>query len=239
MQMMQWCKAIICVSWFQWRLLCTYLYELSYRNSENASIICNKSGVFKPLSKFGDFSDTLGHLCHDCYSKDWRDNTKKCNQCDTYQPVNLFKDFSNGFFGNSCISCRKGNQREHNQESYDKHQDAIKQQKKEYYTQHKDEINRMQKEKWARQNPKLERINVDTLASTDMKELVHEQLTSKKLNEIAKLFNITLWPNINRSQIIDLLVKLCILSKLALPQAKPRPSGMKLSTKPAVLVECS
>ena len=45
---------------------------------------------------------------------------------------------------------------------------------------------------------------------------------------------ITLWLGISKAQMINLLVNLDVLSKLALPQAKPRPPGMKLSTESVV-----
>ena len=79
-------------------------------------------------------------------------------------------------------------------------------------------------------NPKPEKIDINMLNSIDVKDLVHEQLTYKLLKAIAKLHNIILWDNISKAEMINCLVKLNVLSRLALPQAKPRPPGMKLSS---------
>ena len=113
---------------------------------------------------------------------------------------------------------------------------------KEYYANNRDEIIRKQKEKQAKKieeqailNPKPDPVTVDMLTSIDVKTLVYGQLTYKLLKAIAKLYNITLWHNITRAEMINYLVKLNVLSNLALPQAKPRPPGMKLSTEPAVV----
>jgi hypothetical protein len=181
----------------------------------------------KPLNMYRQFTDTqYGKLCHDCYSKDWIDNTMLYNKCNTYKSLDSYKEFNNGFHKPTCTDCIKGN---------------WKKRSKEYYAQHKDEIISKQKEKKAKKredqaklNPKPDPVTVDTLTSIDLKSLVHDQLTCKLLKEIAKLTYVKFLSGMTKAEMINCLVKFNILSNLALPQAKPRPPGMKLSTEPTL-----
>ena len=194
-----------------------------YRNKfKDGLIICNTCDEIKPLDKFRQFTDCYGRMCHDCYSKDWKDNCMKCNKCETYKPLTSYKEFNNGFYKSTCKQCMNEIWSENAAIYRDRHRDEINQKAKEKYAKKKIEK--------AKLNPKPEKIDINMLNSIDVKELVHEQLTCKLLKAIAKLHNIVLWRDISRAEMINCLVKLNVLSRLALPQAKPRPPGMKLSS---------